>query len=174
MNRATNNSEQAALHSSGSDAPPLCPACGAAARRSAARYCATCGRSLDRGGYLPADTLRASYHEQHQRHSAAHRQVVGAHAKPPMPSLFPNPNRNAASTTALAFATYALVPYLGILFCPGAVMLGGIGLIYSLRAPQRGGRRASYISITAGVIILCVQLFLWWIIIKVPEWTGGF
>ena len=35
--------------------------------------------------------------------------------------------RNVAST-ARAFATYSLVPYLGILFCPGALLVGGFGI----------------------------------------------
>ena len=91
-----------------------------------------------------------------------------------MSSLFPTPNRNGASQAALACATYALVPYLGILFCPGAVLLGGIGLFYSFRAPQKGGRRAAYISIALGFLILCAQVLLWWVIVKVPEWTKGF
>jgi hypothetical protein len=91
-----------------------------------------------------------------------------------MSSLFPTPNRNGASQAALACATYALVPYLGILFCPGAVLLGGIGLFYSVRAPQKGGRRAAYMSIALGLLILCAQVLLWWVIVKVPEWTRGF
>lgn len=80
-------------------------------------------------------------------------------------------NRNGASTTALAFVTYALVPYLGILFCPGAMLMGSIGLVRSYRAPQQGGRRTSYTSIFLGLLILCVQIFLWWILYKVPQWA---
>jgi hypothetical protein len=85
----------------------------------------------------------------------------------------PTANRNGASTTAMAFVTYALVPYLGILFCPGAVLMGGVGLVRSLRAPAMGGRRASYAGVVCGVMILGVQLFLWWILYKVPQWAQG-
>jgi hypothetical protein len=81
-------------------------------------------------------------------------------------------NINGASTTALAFVTYALVPYLGILFCPGALLAGGVGLYNSYHAPERGGRRASYLGLLLGFLILCVQLFLWWILYKIPEWAG--
>jgi hypothetical protein len=151
--------------------PPACPACGAVARRANARFCSTCGRSLE-GHYLPADALRASYH-LHRRASAASRNK-GAKIKRPMSSLFPAQNRNGASQAALAFATYALVPYLGILFCPGALLLGGVGLFNSFRAPQKGGRRAAYWSIFLGLLILCVQVLLWWVLCKVPEWTRGF
>jgi hypothetical protein len=151
--------------------PPVCPACGAVARRADARFCSTCGRSLE-GNYLPADALRASYH-LHRRASSRGR-IKGPHSKRPMSSLFPTENRNGASQAALAFATYALVPYLGILFCPGAVLLGGIGLFCSWRAPQRGGRRAAYAGLVLGILILCAQVLLWWVIVKVPEWTRGF
>jgi hypothetical protein len=88
--------------------------------------------------------------------------------------MFPTKNRNGAAQAALAFATYALVPYLGILFCPGAVLLGGVGLFYSFRAPETGGRRVAYISIALGLLILCAQVLLWWVIVKMPEWTKGF
>lgn len=85
----------------------------------------------------------------------------------------PTPNRNGASTTALAFVTYSLVPYLGILFCPGAVLMGSIGLVRSLRVPQLGGRRASSASLVCGVVIFSVQILLWWILYKVPQWAQG-
>ncbi|HEY6659645.1 MAG TPA: hypothetical protein VI031_00840, partial [Pyrinomonadaceae bacterium] len=38
--------------------------------------------------------------------------------------------------TARAFAIYSLVPYLGILFCPGAVLLGTVGVVQSYRSDQ--------------------------------------
>jgi hypothetical protein len=149
-----------------------CLACGAAARRVEARFCSACGRSLDES-YLPADALRASYNLQHRR--AVSRNGGGTNGKPlkiSMSSIVPVPNKNGASTTALAFVTYALVPYLGILFCPGAVLMGGIGLYKSYRAPERGGRRASSLGVMFGLLIFCAQLFLWWILYKVPQWTN--
>jgi hypothetical protein len=84
----------------------------------------------------------------------------------------PEQNRNEASTTALAFTTYALVPFLGILFVPGAVLIGIAGFAYSFYAPAKGGRRTAFASILFGLVILGVQVLLWWVIIKVPEWTN--
>jgi len=159
-----------------SDSQPslrACPACGIAARRVEARFCSACGRFLDEN-YLPADALRASYNLQHRR--VVSRSGGGTNSKPlknSMSSIVTVPNKNGASTTALAFVTYALVPYLGILFCPGAVLMGGAGLYKSYRAPERGGRRASYLSLTFGLLIFCAQLFLWWILYKIPQWTNG-
>jgi hypothetical protein len=149
-----------------------CPACGIEARRVEARFCSACGRFLDES-YLPADALRASYNLQHRR--AVSRNGGGTNSKPlknSMSSIVPVPNKNGASTTALAFVTYALVPYLGILFCPGAVLMGGVGLYKSYRAPERGGRRASSLSLMFGLLIFCAQLFLWWILYKVPQWAN--
>jgi hypothetical protein len=89
-----------------------------------------------------------------------------------MSKMHAETNRNGASATALAFTTYALVPFLGILFVPGAVLVGAVGLVYSYRAPQGGGRRAALASILFGTVILGVQVFLWWIIVTVPEWSN--
>lgn len=146
-----------------------CAACGTHARRDQARFCATCGHELE-GGYFPADTLRASYHRQHQAQTLLSRQGQ-AQSVSSMIKNFPAQNHNGASTTALAFVTYALVPYLGILFCPGAVLMGSIGLVRFRLAPQHGGRRASYTAIILGLVILCIQIFLWWLLYKVPQWA---
>lgn len=85
----------------------------------------------------------------------------------------PRRNDNGASSSSLACVAYALVPYLGILFCPGALLFGGVGLVRSLRTPRAGGRRESALGIALGVVILCAQLLLWWILYKVPEWSRG-
>lgn len=175
MDNETGKKEQSAAPSSGSQSRVrVCPACGVTARRVEARFCSACGRSLDES-YLPADALRASYNLQRRRQSVARGSGNLAGAKPlksSMSSIYPARNSNGASTTALAFVTYALVPYLGILFCPGALLMGGIGLYHSYRAPERGGRKASYLGLGLGLLIFCAQLFLWWILYKIPEWAG--
>jgi H+/Cl- antiporter ClcA len=76
--------------------------------------------------------------------------------------------------TARAFATYSLVPYLGILFCPGAVLLGTLGVVRSYRSQQINGdssRRVYYASTIVGLIVLAVQLLLWWILYQAPTWA---
>ena len=76
--------------------------------------------------------------------------------------------------TARAFATYSLVPYLGILFCPGAVVLGTVGVVRSYRSQAAGesSRRVCYASTIVGVVVLAVQIFLWWILYQVPKWAN--
>jgi len=73
--------------------------------------------------------------------------------------------------TAKAFATYSLVPYLGIIFCPGAVLLGTVGVVRSYRSDQVS-RGACYVSLIVGLVVLAVQLLLWWILYQVPVWAN--
>jgi hypothetical protein len=83
----------------------------------------------------------------------------------------PTRSENGAAATAFAFVTYALVPYLGILFCPGALVCGGVGLVRAWRSPRAGQARAAMMALALGLLILCAQLLLWWILYKVPEWS---
>ena len=77
--------------------------------------------------------------------------------------------------TARAFATYSLVPYLGIVFCPGAVLFGTVGVVRSYRSHQlssESGRGVCYASTIVGLVVLAVQLLLWWILYQVPIWAN--
>jgi hypothetical protein len=171
--------DRGAESSSGGSA---CAACGAAPRRAGARFCAACGHNLGED-YFPTESLRASYSfergasREAPRVSGAppprRRPRVRTAARPRVEFMSSN-KENGAAATGLAFVTYALVPYLGILFCPGALLMGGLGLWRAGRAPGAEGRRAAALSIALGLVILCVQLVLWWVLYKVPEWTQGF
>src|SRR2546423_5828673 len=161
------------------EAARACHACGAVARRWDARYCSTCGHALGED-YFPTDSLRASYRFEPTsvaRGSGAKRGPRRARARrKPARATFgreatAREKGNGVSATALAFVTYALVPYLGILFCPGALLLGGFGLLRSRRAPHAAARREYALSFALGLLILCAQLLLWWILYKVPEWS---
>lgn len=68
--------------------------------------------------------------------------------------------------------TYSLIPYLGIVFCPGAVVMGIVGWLASHRFPENGTRRASSACTLAGLFMLGVQVLLWWLLYKVPAWAG--
>jgi len=78
--------------------------------------------------------------------------------------------------TARAFATYSLVPYLGILFCPGAVVLGTVGVVRSYRSQVSGdsSRAICYASTIVGVVVTAVQLLLWWVLYQAPMWANQF
>lgn len=175
--------------SAASSAEVVCPACGAWGQRAGARFCATCGRLLEgEDGYLPADALRSSYHYQQRRlpvpppvpsvqTDAVRRDALRRRVAPPV-AIVASTNSDGATRTAMAFVTYALVPYLGILFCPGALLMGGIALMRARRSSSQHAAavRAASLSIALGLLILVAQILLWWILYKVPEWTrpGGF
>lgn len=80
--------------------------------------------------------------------------------------------------TARAFATYSLVPYLGIVFCPGAVVLGTVGVFRSYRSQRLSGdasaRGVCYASTLVGLVVLAVQLLLWWVLYQAPAWANQF
>lgn len=89
-----------------------------------------------------------------------------------MPALEENKDKSA-SVTARAFVTYSLVPYLGILFCPGAVVMSSVSLIRSYRDREPVGRGGALETLIEGSLVLIGQLILWWILYKVPEWARG-
>lgn len=85
-----------------------------------------------------------------------------------------SPQMSDLAATARAFATYSLVPYLGILFCPGAVLVGSFGILRSYQGEGNPGARTNcYLSIALGIVLLIIQLSLWWILYKVPIWARG-
>ena len=90
-----------------------------------------------------------------------------------MPGI--NYERLAGDSSSLA--TYALVPYLGILFCPGAMLLGTVGVVRSYRSnyvSEESYRETCYASTIVGLVTLGIQLLLWWILYQVPMWAREF
>jgi len=81
-----------------------------------------------------------------------------------------------SAATARAFATYALVPYLGILFCPGALLMGSVGVVKSYRFPETAGPASRGTGIAwmfVATVEFAAQLTLWWLLYKGPEWSRG-
>ena len=144
-----------------------CPACGSDAQRADAKFCSVCAKLL-REDYQPLDRLRASYHLQGKSVAIEKNLKTQDTSKEINENLF-DENKNSASDAAKAFVVYSLVPYLGILFCPFAVLTGGIGVFVSYRKPYLGGGRTSVYSIALGFIIFAVQIFLWWLLYIIPE-----
>ena len=76
---------------------------------------------------------------------------------------------NKAAATARAFTTYSLVPYLGILFSTGALVMNGLAIL----RPARVTTARDYTWLGLSLLILFVQILLWWILYKVPQWAQG-
>jgi hypothetical protein len=138
-----------------------CSACGAEARRGNAKFCLICGKILSED-YQPLDTLRASYRMQGKS-------LEGQYLKTEeVKNLFVQ-NKNSVSQTAWACFVYSLVPYLGILFIPLTFLVGSFGYAIALRQPNLGGRRLALMSVSLSIIVLLVQIFLWWLLYIIPE-----
>lgn len=148
------------------DFPPFdeksCVACGAQIDERAAKFCRVCGKLLTEE-YQPLDRLRASYHLQGKSFGFENAPKIDEDE-----NLF-DENKNAASETAKACVVYSLVPYIGILFCPIALLTGGVGAFAAYRKPNLGGGKTSFYSIAFSVLILTVQLLLWWLLYIIPE-----
>lgn len=76
-------------------------------------------------------------------------------------------DRNGAAHTAWACVIYSMVPYLGIIFVPLALIASGVGFAAS-RKPQAGGRKLALISFWGAMIALVIQVFLWWLLYFIP------
>ena len=75
--------------------------------------------------------------------------------------------------TAKAFATFSIVPYLGIIFCPAAIVLGVVGIARSYREPHvTGSLSVYYVSAFVGLGVLGIQVWFWWILYHVPMWAS--
>lgn len=136
-----------------------CSACGAKIEREFSRFCRVCGKLLAEE-YQPLDTLRASYRLQGRN--------LRPNSGETVVDLFAR-NQNSASETAAALVVYSLVPYLGILFCPGAFLMGGIGAFAARRTPRPGGGKTSIYSIVLSVLVFVIQILLWRLLYIVPE-----
>lgn len=74
-------------------------------------------------------------------------------------SLFEE-SKSFASSAVWACAVYSLVPFIGVLFVPFIFVFGAVGLVR--------GESAAIRAMAAGVLILIVQVVLWWLLYAVP------
>lgn len=68
-----------------------------------------------------------------------------------------------ASSAVWACVVYSLVPFVGVVFVPFIFVFGVIGMVRGEGALRPMG---------AGVLILMVQLVLWWLLYVVPTWSA--
>ncbi|HYP00145.1 MAG TPA: hypothetical protein VER76_08145 [Pyrinomonadaceae bacterium] len=159
--------EQTHMEMEGSNAAAValvCPACGAAARRACAHFCATCGRGLRERTYAPADALLASYHQQHSRPAMLfepepHAAGVVRRSAPRL--KLPPDEGNTSAAIALVLVFCSLVPFYGIMFSPLVVVIGGFGRIEAWLFRRMGGARLAVACIGFGLLIAGVQVLVW-------------
>jgi hypothetical protein len=178
MNRTQ---EIAEIRAGAADEWPVCPACGVAPRRAAAKFCATCGRDLDEPDYRPADQLRASYRWRREEGlGVRHDNPLAAiyeHRRAPVASRLrrqkffprasssqraPDDYRNAATETAFVLVAYCFIPFFGLALAPCAVVFGCAGLVCARRSSHRRSSRAAAHAIAYGVALFGAQVFICW------------
>ncbi|MDI1242993.1 MAG: hypothetical protein PSX80_13845 [bacterium] len=71
-----------------------------------------------------------------------------------------------AGSVVWACAVYSLVPLVGVVFVPFIYLFGVVAV-----AKGDGRNRQSALgAMAAGLLILLVQLVLWWLLYAVPKW----
>lgn len=164
--RVKRDDGEAPLFTPHSPLPTLyCSACGADTGREFAKYCRVCGKFLPED-YQPLDTFRAS-HRLHGKAVAFEKMELEAQEK-----LFET-NENAIAQMAWACCVYSFVPYIGIVFIPLTFLIGGAGVFASFQRPWLGGRKLSLVSISLSLIVLAIQILLWWLLYIIPELGRG-
>ncbi len=137
-----------------------CPACGTVSARKVADFCLVCGKDIG-SGYQPLDMIRSSYRLQG-------RNLSSENQNPEAAALF-DLHDNSPAEMAWACTVYAMVPYLGILFTPLAVIFGSFGLYQGYHDPNGSGYRRSVQSVALSVALFGIQVFLWWLLYAVPK-----
>ncbi len=111
-------------------------------------------------GFQPLDAIRSSYRLQRRDLPTARPKQVE--------QLFQAP-RSSISETAWACTVYSMVPYLGILFIPIALAVSGVGYFTAREKGESTDSDSTLISAGVSLILLGVQIFLWWLLYIIPE-----
>lgn len=69
---------------------------------------------------------------------------------------------------AFAFVTFSVVPFLGILFCPAAVLLALCALMRRTGPSRTGNLRRPAAAMALAVTFSVIQVGLWWMLTHVP------
>jgi len=83
-------------------------------------------------------------------------------------TLFEEPD-TLMSNTPWACTVYSMVPYLGILFVPLALVTGSYSYLRSQRDEHGKEKSRALIAMGVSIIVLVVQLLLWWLLYLIPE-----
>ena len=121
--------------------------------------CSVCGKGLNEG-FQPLDVIRSSYNLQGKN--------LGLKDPDVDQPLF-RPRGDAVSDTAWACTVYSMVPYLGILFIPVAVVIGGFSFVKAHRAGDERIARTALMSVMVSIALVMIQLVLWWLLYLIPE-----
>lgn len=149
-----------------------CLGCGAEIERRFAKYCRVCGKNLNED-YQPLDATRSA-HRMQGRAIVFEKSNIESLGKVVEPQELFEVNKNVISETAWASFVYSLVPYVGIVFIPLTLLLGSAGVFASFRKPLIGGRKLSLAAISLSMVVLLIQILLWWLLYIIPTLGRNF
>jgi len=137
-----------------------CPACGGEGGRGTAKFCADCGKLLTEE-YEPLDAMRASY--RMQRTNLANVETMDKTSV-----LFENGD-SILTQTAWACVVYSMVPYLGVLFLPFALITSAFGYVAPSVRARAKNRRLAAIYLGISTVLVFVQAILWSLLYLIPD-----
>jgi hypothetical protein len=76
-----------------------------------------------------------------------------------------------SSRSAFACNIYSMVPFIGVVFLPIALVFGSVGYIRARRAGNKSDLRFGVGSLVLTLAVAGVQVFLWWLLYIVPRWA---
>lgn len=140
---------------------PQCPACGSETVESGLRkLCDVCGKLLSEG-FQPLDAIRSSHKMQRR---GLDFQATADKAT----SLFEH-DEPLTSRVAWACTVYSMVPYLGVIFVPFALLLGSFDYVKDRRGRVPGSGRSAIVPLALSVFVLAVQILLWSLLYIIPK-----
>jgi hypothetical protein len=79
--------------------------------------------------------------------------------------------QDTVTAFAFAFVTFSIVPFMGVLFCPAALLLGVFCMLRRLGQPLRLRSNRPMIALALAILVSTVQIGLWWMLVNVSR--GG-
>lgn len=77
--------------------------------------------------------------------------------------------RSLVSNPAWACTVYSMVPYIGIVFILPALLTGGFSYFRARRRDLAEEERQAVICVGVSLVVLSIQLVLWWLLYLIPE-----
>jgi hypothetical protein len=122
--------------------------------------CDICGKLMSEG-FQPLDAIRSSHGMQRKRLDFQPEAVEQQNLFGQRPAL--------VSDTAWACTVYSMVPYLGILFVPLALAIGGFSYWRAQMKREPGDGRTALLCVVLSLMLLAVQIILWRLLYLIPE-----
>jgi len=134
-----------------------------------------CARSSERLSSAPRPQPRADENSRARREEVARAWPDGASRRVRLTSANRRPRtarRNPPTEHAYVLLAYALMPWVGVFFCPAAAACGAAGLRRARRERHPAAEREAEQSIVYAILLFGTQALLWGFMFLIPVWLG--